>query len=1134
MRKILKPNGKFQIENLVGGSGFVDWGDIGGIISDQTDLYALLPTVAQKQAMDNANAPDAFNPFATIADLSGGLPTGQINSDYVFYDTPGTYNSGTFTDVTGSDLSVTVSGSAAFIYAGASLNLSQSGGGQNITDAQVRIVIGSENGDGISFDFSSNDVQVGSTIFRTTTPLAIGTYTVKLQAKRVTDPARDFIINKLKVFSFVLQAAKGDAGVGVPAGGATDQVLSKIDGTDYNTQWVTPTDGTVTSVSGTANRITSSGGATPVIDIDAAYDALWQPVNANLTTIAGLTATTDNFIVSVSSAWASRTPTEVRTTLGLVIGIDVQAYSANLTTYAGLTPTTVGGNFITLPNPSAITFPRINVDNTVDALNAADFRTAIGAGTGSGTVTNVSSANGDATVANQTTTPEITIVSAPKLTTAKTLWGQSFDGSGNVTGSLTDVINITGGANNMVVTAGTGNSRTMTLRTTTSGGAATTALTLAIDQSATFANTVNATTFLGSFKSDTTISSASIYAVPLAEDTTDSSFALKGVSQTMSKILSGGIITTITTENSNYASLIIGSHPVASPLIGTNPLYAQLAIKPLTNGVSDGAVVTNTATLYIENADVITTTGGNYALWVDAGDTRLDGNVIIGGAVTSGTWTAGVIAGQYGGTGVANTGKTITVSGNTTIGSSTHTVAFTTSANTSVALPASGAVLASITAPATNPFSGTPSASTFLRGDGTWASASASPGGSNTEVQFNDSGSFGGDAGMVYNKTTDILTVAGEVITPILRGGTASGGNLTLSSTSDATTKGKVIFGSSAYDEVNDRLGVNVGSDAPVARVEVRTDDLKLIANTDRGSGLNLRNTTNTDGVNVSQDSPPLVWTGKGRNTAGAQRVVEFRTYLTPTVAVANPTAILKFDWAVNSLTFATRFGIGSAGQLYLGSGVDVGTSGQVLKSGGTTGAASWLTLNAIATTGLTNGSGTTASSTTLNWTGALSIDAEIDAASSKRIKFINAVFAGGEGHGIAYDNFDSILGDRPVATWHVHGSFALHYILITDDDSLYAVGVHDSVISCDTSVSLVDVKLPKADEFPERIITIKLYNSASTNIARITSDSGDVQSPEDFTMVSQYNIDIANAASGFCTVSWISNGVDWEVYSCG
>jgi hypothetical protein len=51
--------------------------------------------------------------------------------------------------------------------------------------------------------------------------------------------------------------------------------------------------------------------------------------------------------------------------------------------------TTVGSNFFTLTNPSAITFLRINADNTVSALSAADFRTAIGAGTGAGSVTNV-------------------------------------------------------------------------------------------------------------------------------------------------------------------------------------------------------------------------------------------------------------------------------------------------------------------------------------------------------------------------------------------------------------------------------------------------------------------------------------------------------------------------------------------------------------------------------------------------------------------------------------------------------------------------------------------------------------------------------------------------------------------------
>lgn len=45
-----------------------------------------------------------------------------------------------------------------------------------------------------------------------------------------------------------------------------------------------------------------------------------QPLDTDLTTIAGLTATTDNFMVAASSAWASRTPAQAKTSLALVKG----------------------------------------------------------------------------------------------------------------------------------------------------------------------------------------------------------------------------------------------------------------------------------------------------------------------------------------------------------------------------------------------------------------------------------------------------------------------------------------------------------------------------------------------------------------------------------------------------------------------------------------------------------------------------------------------------------------------------------------------------------------------------------------------------------------------------------------------
>lgn len=158
--------------------------------------------------------------------------------------------------------------------------------------------------------------------------------------------------------------------------------------------------------------------------------------------------------------------------------------STNLVAATGRTSlggTTVGQNFFTLTNPAAITFPRINADNTVSALDAATFRTAISAGTVTGvTATSpVASSGGTAPVislasgygdtqnpfasktanyvfaapngvagaptfraivaADIPTLNQNTTGSAATLTTTRTLWGQNFNGSANVTGALSSV-----------------------------------------------------------------------------------------------------------------------------------------------------------------------------------------------------------------------------------------------------------------------------------------------------------------------------------------------------------------------------------------------------------------------------------------------------------------------------------------------------------------------------------------------------------------------------------------------------------------------------------------------------------------------------------------------------------------------
>lgn len=110
--------------------------------------------------------------------------------------------------------------------------------------------------------------------------------------------------------------------------------------------------------------------------ITAAVGVSVQAYDADLGTIAGLTATTDNIIQSVGSAWASRTPTQVKTALGLVIGTNVQAWDADLDTWAtktapsstvvGTTDTqTISGKRVTprVSTTGSSATPTINTDN---------------------------------------------------------------------------------------------------------------------------------------------------------------------------------------------------------------------------------------------------------------------------------------------------------------------------------------------------------------------------------------------------------------------------------------------------------------------------------------------------------------------------------------------------------------------------------------------------------------------------------------------------------------------------------------------------------------------------------------------------------------------------------------------------
>jgi hypothetical protein len=91
----------------------------------------------------------------------------------------------------------------------------------------------------------------------------------------------------------------------------------------------------------------------------------------------------------------------------------------------------------TLTNPSAITFPQFNADNSVTALSASSFRSAIGAGTVTSVTVSATSGN-PLSIQNTTTTPVIELLSATSgrngYLTATDWTTFNNKGSGNISG----------------------------------------------------------------------------------------------------------------------------------------------------------------------------------------------------------------------------------------------------------------------------------------------------------------------------------------------------------------------------------------------------------------------------------------------------------------------------------------------------------------------------------------------------------------------------------------------------------------------------------------------------------------------------------------------------------------------------
>lgn len=125
----------------------------------------------------------------------------------------------------------------------------------------------------------------------------------------------------------------------------------------------------------TATELNYTDGVTSAIQTQ--LDAK-QPLDADLTTIAGLTATTDNFMQAKAGAWASRTVAQVKTDLGLT-GTNSGDQTITLTgdvTGSGTgsfatTLATVNGNTGSFGGTTAIPIITVNAKGLITAVSTA-------------------------------------------------------------------------------------------------------------------------------------------------------------------------------------------------------------------------------------------------------------------------------------------------------------------------------------------------------------------------------------------------------------------------------------------------------------------------------------------------------------------------------------------------------------------------------------------------------------------------------------------------------------------------------------------------------------------------------------------------------------------------------------------
>lgn len=270
----------------------------------------------------------------------------------------------------------------------------------------------------------------------------------------------------------------------------------------------------------------------------------------------------------------------------------------------------------------------------------------------------------DFPVLNQSTTGNAATATA--LQTARTINGVSFDGSANIT-----------------VPAAAG---TLTGTTLAAG---------IVSSSLTSVGTIATGTWQGTAIADAYIASAAAWnakqgALTLTTTGTSGAATLVGNTLNIPSYAGGG--------SSAFSGLTGGTNTAAAMLVGTGASLAATGtgtiVATSTSGNAATATTLQTARLingvsFNGSADITVTAAAGTLSGTTLNATVTGSSLTSVGTIATGTWQGTAIAGQFGGTGVNNAGKTITLGGNLTT-SGAFATTLTATAATNVTLPTTG------------------------------------------------------------------------------------------------------------------------------------------------------------------------------------------------------------------------------------------------------------------------------------------------------------------------------------------------------------------------------------------------------------------------------------------------------------